>query len=127
MPSSVNIQLRPFWTKIQTEVDGLAVFFALGLAVLAFGVAGVVFFVAGAFFVVEAFVEVFFGAAFLVVADVVVEGFGLGSLAALVSLASLGSFYILVSHNIKNDKRFWDDKLWQQRLWPVAWNPFWRA
>lgn len=91
--------------EIHTALAGLAVFFALGLAVLAFGVAAAVFLVAGAFFVLAVLEELFFGAPFLVVADVVgVFCLGsLGSLASLVSLASLGSFYLVVS-NMKDKK-----------------------
>jgi hypothetical protein len=76
--------LREHRVKERTAVDGLAVFFALGLAVLAFGLAAAVFLAAGAFLVVVALVADFFGAAFLVV--VVAAG-----------LSSLASFYLAVS------------------------------
>jgi hypothetical protein len=77
--------------KGHTAVDGLAVFFALGLAVLAFGLAAALFFAAGVFLVVGlALLAVFLGAAFFVT---VVDGAAFG-------LASLASFYIMVSNGI---------------------------
>jgi hypothetical protein len=92
----VSILLRQPEAKTSTAVGCLAVFFALGLAVLAFGLAAGVFLGAGAFLVAAGLVVVvvvlFFGAGFLVVA-VGESAFG---------LASLGSFCMIVSNDEKN-------------------------
>lgn len=77
-----------------TVVDGLAAFFALGLAVLAFGLATGAFFGAGAFLVAAALVAVFLGAPLLAGAAGT-SSFG---------LASLGSFFIIVRYAIKMEK-----------------------
>jgi len=90
----VSILLCLSEAKTRTAVGCLAVFFALGLAVLAFGLAAGVFLAAGAFLAAAAglVVVVFFGAAFLVVAEGE-SAFG---------LTSLGSFYMIVSNDEKN-------------------------
>jgi hypothetical protein len=90
----VSILLCLSEATTRTAAGCLAVFFALGLAVLAFGLAAGVFLAAGAFLVAAGLVAAagFFGAAFLVVAEGE-SAFGLGSLA---------SFYIIVSHDEKN-------------------------
>lgn len=97
----VNMLQRTYESGMLTLVGALALFFALGLAVLAFGVAAAVFLAAGAFFVVVPLVADFFGAAFLVVVAGV--AFGLASLASLGSFGSLASFYMAVSDDGKDN------------------------
>lgn len=94
---------------MRTAVDGLAAFFALGLAVLALGLAAAVFFAAGVFFVVDVLAAVFFGAAFLVV--VVVDA-GAPVDAAAFGLASLFSFYIVVNNSRGAKRQFGNTNLW---------------